>query len=122
MAFSELKALLRKAAARTVDQLWSAVATFIAASGDQAVNIGLHDQLQHSIGNRPQRSVEIDLARFPTDENAVGRVFRRSQCGAKGHCIVSAPTPGAPRLVNDFYGRPGIGPSPEPIRKRRRRR
>lgn len=39
------------------------------------------------------RSVEIDLARFPTDEKAVGRVVRRSQCGAKGHCIVSAAAP-----------------------------
>ncbi|GAA4180191.1 hypothetical protein GCM10023069_54480 [Shinella granuli] len=68
------------------------------------------------------RSVEIDLVRFPPDEKATGRVFRCSLCGAKGRCIVSAPTPGAPKLAPGFYGAAPVGPRPEPIRKRRRRR
>ena len=32
----------------------AAVATLLAASADQAVNVGLHNRLQHAFGNRSQ--------------------------------------------------------------------
>lgn len=71
--------------------------------------------------SRCERSVEIDMSRLPPDENAIGRTFRCSNCGEKGHCTVS-PKSNAEKIArgipNNF-----IGPFPEPkIHPRRRRR
>jgi hypothetical protein len=68
------------------------------------------------------RSVEIDMASFPPEESAIGRVFRCSLCGGVGRRVVSAPGPGAPSLGNDFYGAEKQGPRTEPLIKRRSRR
>ena len=46
---------VERAVAVAVAPCLAAVTTFIAASADQTVNVGFHDQLQHAFGNRSQK-------------------------------------------------------------------